>query len=55
MNFKIQVRTQFGEWIDVETLTDTTALAATHKKNEYQKDDKYNRYRVIESNQLDRR
>lgn len=48
MNFVIQVKTAFGEWLDVETLTDTTVSEAVEKKNEYQKDDRYNVYRVKE-------
>lgn len=48
MDFKIQVKTAFGEWMDVETLTNATMLEAVHKKNEYQKEDRYNKYRIKE-------
>lgn len=49
MDFIIQVKTAFGEWMDVETLTDATVREAVDKKNEYQKEDRYNTYRVKEA------
>ena len=45
----IEVKTAFGEWMEVETLSNTTVDAAIEAKNQYQAEDRFNVYRVKEA------